>query len=118
MISVGRGLTILTLLSGLLLAGCSISRVPFHPAPGFVFTNVDAPLTLDLRGQSRGTKMGTSSAYFVGFPLLPVLSVGIGDASLEAAMAEGGLTRVHYADYHQFQILGVFGNFEIRAYGE
>ncbi|MHC4789028.1 MAG: TRL domain-containing protein [Planctomycetota bacterium] len=37
---------------------------------------------------------------------------------MEHAARNGGLTKVHYADYEILEILGIFGQFTVRAYGE
>ncbi len=105
-------------LIGVLSIGCAFSRVPVQPAPGLLFTSIDAPLSVDLDGEPLGDRRGKASAYYIRVPWPGNWSFGIGDASIEAAMAQGDIQTLRHADYHQFQVLGVFGNFEVIAYGE
>ncbi|MEO0005200.1 MAG: TRL domain-containing protein [candidate division WOR-3 bacterium] len=44
--------------------------------------------------------------------------VAIGDASLEAAMKQVGMTKVHHVDQEVTSILGLFSTYTIYVYGE
>jgi hypothetical protein len=40
------------------------------------------------------------------------------DASIEAAARQGGLDEVAYADYEMMNVLGVYSEFTVHAYGK
>ncbi len=42
----------------------------------------------------------------------------MGDASISAAMAEGGITKIHHVDSKVFQVLGLYAKYETIVYGE
>ena len=44
--------------------------------------------------------------------------VATGDASIEAAMKNGGITKVHHVDWQAKNILGIYGEFKTTVYGE
>jgi len=100
------------------VSGCAI-KGPMPPA-GALFTNVSAPdsaSTLALRTGNMdkvGTsKKGQSSA--VG--ILGLFAVG--DAGIQAAMTNGGITKIHHVDYSTTLVLGgLVHNLTTIVYGE
>ena len=42
----------------------------------------------------------------------------VGDASVEAAAANGGITKIRYADYEILNVLGIYREFEVRVSGD
>lgn len=44
--------------------------------------------------------------------------IATGDASLEAAMKQGGITKVHHVDQEVTSILGLWSTYTIIVYGE
>lgn len=57
-------------------------------------------------------KKGTSQARsYIGI-------VSQGDASIKAAMAEGGISKVHHVDYEAFNVLGFYGEHTTTVYGK
>jgi len=87
-------------------AGCGgyvTGMYPGGPSPaGLLFTNVDVPaqsLTVATDSTAATTKTGTSSARAL-FGL-----IAFGDASVQAAMEDGGITKVHHVDH---QIVHIF----------
>ena len=44
--------------------------------------------------------------------------VGVGDASIEAAMDDGDITEIWYIDYEVKNYLGIYATFTTVAYGE
>ncbi len=44
--------------------------------------------------------------------------IATGDASLEAAMKQGGITKVHHVDQEVTSILGLWSTYTIYVYGE
>lgn len=60
----------------------------------------------------RGSKVGTSKASsYLGI-------IAIGDASLDAAAKNGGITRISHVDSHKKSILGIINTTETIVYGE
>ena len=96
---------IVILISGLLW-GCAT------PAPvGIAYTNLKLPINVT-SNPSDSPKVGTAEckSYF-GL-------VAIGDASIEAAMKNGGITKIHYVDWDAENILGIIGTYKITVFGE
>ena len=102
----------------LLAGGCVNWRAPIVPPAGLLFTNYRAPMTAEVSGAPVGTKVGTHSTGFFHDFLLTGGSFAWDDASIEKAAANGGLSKVYYADYEVLNILGVYAQFTVRAYGE
>ena len=44
--------------------------------------------------------------------------IAMGDASTSAAIADGGLSKVHHMDYASKTILGLYATFTVTAYGD
>ena len=84
-----------TLLAMLTLAfgvGCArLPVTPISPPPGFIYEDVQAPLTYDYHATPVDSpKTGTATTrYFALF--YPVLSLGWDDASIESAARNGGI---------------------------
>jgi hypothetical protein len=79
---------------------------------------VIAPLAVDLKGPVTGfdnavkaDKTGTAVAE-------GVILFAWGDASIDAAVKNGRLTKVHHVDSKVTNILGVYAKYETIAYGE
>jgi TRL (tRNA-associated locus)-like protein len=102
---VGRQFT-LAVMCAALLSGCVVGHAP-----------VTAAITLNERGPvSAGSAAGQSKvgrATAVGIVLF-----AHGDASISAAMANGGITRIHHVDHETLNILGVYAKYTTIVYGE
>jgi hypothetical protein len=99
---------VVALFSVVLLVGCSIVQ---SPAMGGIFTELKAPLATGPT-TARATKVGTAMATTV------LGLVATGDASIETAMRNGGITRIHHVDYQAKSILFFYGEFTTIVYGE
>lgn len=87
--------------------GCAYAVAP---VTGFVYSDVKAPLTVT--SNTGYSKVGTAEcSSLLGW-------VASGDASIEAAMKNGGITKVHHVDYHSTSVLGVYSKFIVTVYGE
>ena len=115
---------VLCLGSVLLLASCAAGprpfgvwpRVPVAPPPGFIYTHYHAPLQTNMeRTPASGLKVGKASTTAISVWLF---SFAWDDASIEKAAQNGGITKIHYADYEFMQVLGVYGKFTTTVYGE
>ena len=94
----------------LLCSGCLCITAPFMPPQGII-TSYSAPLTTE--GPCKeGTKRGSSSAINV----LCLLTVG--DCSLNAAIKDGGLKEMYYADYQYMNVLWLFQKVTVDVVGE
>ncbi len=90
-------------------SGCVISRP----------TNAWAPITLDVQtpdtsfvdNSVQPLKKGTATAS-------GIICFTEGDASLKAAMENGGITKVHHVDYKVKNIFGIVGSTTTIVYGE
>lgn len=89
----------------LFLSGCA---TPFPY--GMLYTEVGFPVAAGEGG--RGSKIGTAkSTSILGL-------VATGDASLKAAMDNGGITKVKHVDYNTKNILGLYGEYTTTVYGD
>lgn len=110
--------------SGILLGslGCGggLIKAPVQPPPGLIFTKTKAPLSTDYSATPAGGKVGTASTIYFSIPIWfgRFLSFAWDDASIARAAAEGGITKVTYADYEFMNILGVVGIYTTIAHGE
>lgn len=77
---------------------------------GIVYTGVNSPIAVG-SGNVSYSKVGTatSKSYF-GL-------VATGDASIEAAKNNGGISEVKYVDYKAENILGIIGTYTTTVYG-
>ena len=99
---------VFALFSVTLFSGCMIVQ---SPVAGGIYTEVKAPLSV---GANAGgsAKVGTAMAKTIlGW-------VATGDASIEAAMKNGGIRKIHHVDYHAKSILFFYGEFTTTVYGE
>ena len=82
-------------------------------------TNADSILTLDVQSPDtrfidnsvKPAKMGTATAS-------GIICFTEGDASLKAAMDNGGITKIHHVDYKVKNILGIVGSTTTIVWGE
>ncbi|PTQ91075.1 TRL-like family protein [Agitococcus lubricus] len=90
-----------------MLTGCATAVSPIN---GGFYTNVKAPM-LVTDNPDKPTKIGRASVRTI----LGVYAVG--DASIEAAAKNAGITRIHHVDYQSENILGVVADFTVIVYG-
>ncbi|MGB9500277.1 MAG: TRL-like family protein [Dissulfuribacterales bacterium] len=87
------------------LTGCATS----YPV-GMFYTKLNLPISCD--SEVKSMKTGTSECKSV------LGLVATGDISFEAAMKDGGITKVNHADWEVENILGVIGEYKLTVYGE
>lgn len=107
-----------TLALGLtLVTGCATALYPGGPTPaGSIVTSVRSPaqaLAVALDSSARADKVGTSSSSAI----LGLFASG--DGSVDAAMKNGGIKKVHHVD-HQINsfLLGIYAEDTTIVYGE
>jgi len=87
------------------LSGCATS-VPM----GNLMTDITLPVTVSSNGG--GSKTGIAMCEsFLGM-------IARGDCSLEAAKANGGITKVSHVDWKANNLLGIIGKYELHVHGE
>ena len=97
---------VLTLLCVALLGGCALAHGP-----------VMAPVTIDMKGPvaaapaATSPKVGRAEAW-------GVLVFSTGDASISAAMQNGGITKIHHVDHETQNILGIWAKYTTIVHGE
>lgn len=47
-----------------------------------------------------------------------IICFSMGDASIDAAMKDGGITKIHHVDCKVFQVLGLYAKYTTIVYGE
>jgi len=108
-------LVLVVMAAGLMLSGCAgVAVMRMSPATGVIYTDVKAPMPASSAAftATAGTKVGTATATSIlGW-------VGQGDASIEAAMKAGGITKLQHVDFEVMQVLGLYAKYTIIAYGE
>ena len=95
--------------AALILSGCAYNS----PVPGVFFTGTTFPSgdKVKLDSETAG-KQGKSSCYSV-FAL-----VAFGDCSINSAMKDGGITKIHHVDSSSMNILYFFFKYDTIVYGE
>lgn len=90
----------------LLFAGCA----SMYPVGGF-YTEVKWPNQVTTEDVTH-TKVGTAKATSI------LTLFAFGDASIDTAIQNGGITKVKYVDYDARNILGIYGEYTTTVYGD
>lgn len=84
-------------------SGCAVGLV------GIIYTDVTTPAAAT--SNKVGTKVGESTATSV------LNLVATGDAGINAAAKQGGITNISHVDFSEKSILGIFTKVTTRVYG-
>ncbi|MBV8880379.1 MAG: TRL-like family protein [Planctomycetaceae bacterium] len=87
------------------LGGCSM----VSPVNGSLYTDQSGPVSTGAAAGS--SKRGEAS-------ITSVIGIAVGDASIETAMKNGGITKIHHVDSKARNILGVYAEYTTIVYGE
>ena len=87
--------------------GCAMGAAP---VTGFWYTDVSGGLAATDSDQ-KPTKSGSATANSI------LGLVATGDASIETAAKNGGITQIHHVDYSSKSILGIIASYTITVYG-
>jgi hypothetical protein len=87
------------------LTGCTI----VSPMNGSLYTGMTGPVAVGPAASS--PKKGEAK-------VTGIVGVATGDASIEAAMKAGGITKIHHVDTKLMNILGVYTEYTTIVYGE
>lgn len=84
------------------------------PATGLLYTDVKGPhdATGIAPASGRELKVGTSEAVSI------LTLFATGDASIDAGMRNGGITKIHHVDYHTVNYFLVYSKVTVMVYGE
>lgn len=95
------------------LTGCAgFYSAPVVPSSGFLYNEIQAPLSIEPKGTKLGSKVGEASTTSI----LGVYATG--DASVAAAAKAGGITTVRHIDYKMKNVLGITSTFTVVVYGD
>lgn len=97
----------LALFAVTVMSGCAVANGPVY---GGLFTQAKGPVAAT--SNTSGTKMGTSEAISI------LGLVGTGDASISAAMQNGGIKSITHVDNEVFSVLGLFARYTTVVYGK
>jgi len=95
----------------MLLVGFGCYSTPIMPPSGLIYTNIDAPVSPAVAGRPIGDRTGRASSTAI---------LGLfawGDASVAAAVREGGISEPRHIDYEFFNFLGLYQSFTTIVYG-
>lgn len=91
----------------LALTGCATANAPVN---GLIYSSVSGPVGVT-GSADKPTKVGRSHARsFFGL-------YATGDASIEQAAKNGGITKIHHVDHETQVILGVVADYTVIVYG-
>lgn len=88
--------------------GCVQGRAPIT---GPLYSNISDGLIANPGPIPATCKVGEAKAQ-------SVVGVAFGDSSINTAVKNGSITKIHYVDYHTWSILGIFGETTTKVYGE
>ncbi len=93
--------------------GCLLKpKAPFEPCAAGFFTETTAPLTTEFHSTPvEGLRYGEASAINI------LGLIAIGDCGIQAAAKEGNIGTVEFADYTNFNVLGIFQKTTVTVYG-
>lgn len=80
--------------------------------------NYGGLITSSVRGPVSGVDNNVGMSRVGEAESLGFLFVTSGDASIKAAMENGGITKVHHVDSETFSILGLYSTYKTIVYGE
>ena len=98
------------LLSAVYLRGCAARAA--SPVTGFLHTDVKGPVMATSNTIEDGYASGSASATSI------LGLIAKGDASIETAARNGGITKIYFVDHSSENVLGIFATYTTTVYGE
>ncbi len=90
------------------LGGCALA---VNPTTGVMYNNIRGPI-MATSSDKEPTRVGRASvSSFAGI-------VSTGDASIQTAMKNGGITEIHHIDYESQNMFGLMAKFTVVVYGD
>ena len=99
------------LFAALILCAVGLGACATYIPAGALYTDAKGAITA-ASGEISYTKIGMAEAKSV-FSL-----VAWGDASIQTAAKNGGITKIKYVDYEVNNVLGIFGKYKTIVYGD
>jgi len=100
---------LLASVAAMLLTGCASVGGIGGGTYGALFTQTDAAVAV---GSASGSaKVGTAEST-------AIICFATGDSSIQKAMQNGGITKIHHVDAKVFQVLGLYAKYTTVVYGE
>jgi len=98
----------------LMSSGCFMGMAgAASPVTGLAFTEVKYPIAVtNLKGDTRNLKKGEAMCTSI------LGLVATGNASVEAARLNGGITKIHWVDVYVRNILGLYAEYKVVVWGE
>jgi len=93
-------------------------KTPVSPVRGWVFSEYYAPLSCDFNKTPVCSKSGSTTSNYVCLPWPIILDFAWENAAIAKAAGNGGVSVVEYADYRYFNVLGIYQEFTVTAYGK
>ncbi len=91
------------------MSGCAGLSTVVGGTMGAVYTQVEGPVAV---GSAAGfDKVGTATST-------AIICFATGDASIKAAMDNGGITKIHHVDHKSMSVMGVYAKYTTVVYGE
>jgi hypothetical protein len=102
-----RVFALVTLAMALVLGGCAMT---VGPVTGLMYTNAKYPFN-STGSPKEPTRVGRATVRsFFG-------AIATGDASIQTAAQNGGITEIHHVDYEAQNIFGIIADFTVVVYG-
>lgn len=98
---------ITVLFLAVLLGGCASATMP---VTGTMYANIKAPLTATA-STDEPQRVGRASVRSI------LGIVASGDASIQTAARNGGITEIHHVDYESQNFFGVLAEYTVVVYG-
>lgn len=95
---------------GLVFLGVGCTMPASAVYGGLFMSNVKGPVG-GVDNAVKATKAGRATAT-------GIMGVAMGDASINAAMRQASITKVHHIDCESFGVMGVYGTFTTVVHGE
>ncbi|KAF0221283.1 MAG: hypothetical protein FD174_421 [Geobacteraceae bacterium] len=94
-------------ISAAFLGGCATGMKA--PIIGGIYTNTTGPEMAT--SNIAGSKTGTSTCE-------AILGIATGDCSIETAMKNGGIKKIHFVDSKVKNVLGIYVEYTTKVHGE
>lgn len=111
-----KKLILVLLISIVSFVGC-MTRAPFKPPEGLLFSKYKAPLTVNYETTPVCQARGKATCHYVRIPFLFGIDFAWDDSTLKEAARNGNLKDVEYADYEILNVLGIYRRVTVNAYG-
>ncbi|MGF1573509.1 MAG: TRL domain-containing protein [Sumerlaeia bacterium] len=112
----------LAIVAVVFLCGCMgfSGNAPVLAPQGFIYESTRVPLMHEKNtGEAKGTlQSGSAHTKHISiWPISPVISFTWEDESLRQAMNNGGINELHHADIEHVNIIGIYREQRVIAYG-